>query len=469
MKFFRFLPLIFVVLWFLGSPIVSLVLLTREYGHTYLYDQFFPLWMASVGLAIPTLIISWKYLSFNDDFTRSRRMMIFIPLIFTFYSYYAVSVYVNMFHDYVGLVWIGRGVFLYFHFCVLAQSIMLSQCRLRGKPYKVMISFPASIMFTFVLLGSLQLFFLPLIPAYYRFIPLLLPFFLSFVGLYQTQQTRSHKNYDIVDIYMKPQGTGNTVQRPNYRKINHSLYNSQNEPFTFVQITDPHLGPMMSVERLQEVCRNAVKMNPHMVFITGDLFTPEAYSNPNILYEAFSPLKPLADRNRVFACLGNHDYEGVALDMTKDGFQQLGIRLLVDESDTIEIEGIGTIQIVGFGFTFNFKKRKESVEVVCRNTPRIEGAKRVFLLHDPGCFKFVPTDQEALVLSGHTHGGALGLRSLGIDFSLVKLSGVPDAGIFVCGSNTLYVHSGQGSRSLMGNMVLKLGVPTEDSLMRVHY
>jgi predicted MPP superfamily phosphohydrolase len=36
-----------------------------------------------------------------------------------------------------------------------------------------------------------------------------------------------------------------------------------------VQITDPHIGPVMPVERLRKICEDIVKINPDLVLLTG--------------------------------------------------------------------------------------------------------------------------------------------------------------------------------------------------------
>lgn len=47
--------------------------------------------------------------------------------------------------------------------------------------------------------------------------------------------------------------------------------------------------------------------------------------------------------------------------------------------------------------------------------------------------------------------------------------GIPDNGIWGHKSNSLYVHRGQGCRSMMGTMLVRLGIPTEDSVLHVYY
>ena len=70
-----------------------------------------------------------------------------------------------------------------------------------------------------------------------------------------------------------------------------------------------------------------------------------------------------------------------------------------------------------------------------------------------------------LVLSGHTHGGQIGLVSLGLDWTVLAMSKgrFPDHGLFGLGSSRLYVHRGTG----FYGFPLRLGVPGEASLLEL--
>jgi predicted MPP superfamily phosphohydrolase len=71
-----------------------------------------------------------------------------------------------------------------------------------------------------------------------------------------------------------------------------------------------------------------------------------------------------------------------------------------------------------------------------------------------------------LVLSGHTHGGQLGLVSLGAKWTAVSLlSKVPDHGFWARGRNRLYVHRASGHYGFP----LRVGVPGEEGVLHVHF
>lgn len=228
-------------------------------------------------------------------------------------------------------------------------------------------------------------------------------------------------------------------------------------PLRVIQITDPHLGPFMSVRRLRRICERTVERAPDLVLITGDMMTMESH-DAGVVAEALAPLRAL--EGKVFACHGNHDLE--ARSVIAEAFERTGIRLLVDDAVVVSTSA-GTVQIVGCDFVW--RKRAEHLAAVCARHPRVEGALRLLLLHDPGAFRHLPEGEADLVLSGHTHGGQVGFLSLGSPTTfLTMFSDMPDHGLWARGTDRLYVHRAQGHYGFP----IRLGVPSEQSLMKIH-
>jgi predicted MPP superfamily phosphohydrolase len=185
----------------------------------------------------------------------------------------------------------------------------------------------------------------------------------------------------------------------------------------------------------------------------------ESHHRPDLLAEALSPLKAL--EGRTFACLGNHDHE--ALPTVERALAASGVRLLVDEAAEVSTEA-GPVQILGLDFVW--RGRAEHLRGVTSAHPRRPGMLRLLLLHDPGAFKHLPEGEADLVLSGHTHGGQVGLVSLGLPYTMMRaFVKMPDHGLWARGQDRLYVHRGTGHYGFP----LRLGVPSEESLLHVHY
>lgn len=225
-----------------------------------------------------------------------------------------------------------------------------------------------------------------------------------------------------------------------------------------VQITDPHLGSFMSVERLRAVCERAVAAKPDLVLLTGDFLTVESHANASALAEALAPLRSL--EGRTFACFGNHDHE--APDAVRRALAEVGVHLLVDDMARVET-ALGPVELLGFDFTW--RDRKEHLAGVAARHPRTPGVLRLALLHDPGAFAHLPDGAADLVFAGHTHGGQVGLLSLGLVKTAVSaLSSMPDHGLWGLGAMRLYVHRGTGHYGFP----VRLGVPPEESVVHVH-
>ena len=238
-----------------------------------------------------------------------------------------------------------------------------------------------------------------------------------------------------------------------------SAASGSSRPLRIVQITDPHLGPFMSVKRLRRIAQRAVDAKPDLVLLTGDFLTMESQSDPDLLLQAFEPLRALP--GRVFACHGNHDYE--APEIVRRALVENGIALLLDDSSMVETDA-GPVQIVGVEFVR--RNRAEHLAGVCAAHPRVPGATRIVLLHDPGAFRHLPEGEGDLVLCGHTHGGQVGLVSLRLSWTFLRLFGdrVPDHGLWARGRDRMYIHRGTGHYGFP----LRLGVPAEESVLRIH-
>jgi predicted MPP superfamily phosphohydrolase len=387
---------------------------------------------------------------------RGRAFAVFVSVLVGIYSLLACA----MAPSAGPLLW----VFTAFHMAVYANFVLLSRPRMRSLPFRLLLSWPSAVMVAGTLLSlpwaiAIALHFHPWVPW--------LPYALAAIGLFQSLSTRR----ETVDLVI-PGPTGRRAangpagllvpanpDRPRTVIPHPRGTHRQARPLTIVQITDPHLGPFMSVARLRAIAARAVEAEPDLVFLTGDFLTMESQNDPDLLLEALRPLQAL--RGRVFACLGNHDLE--AQDIVERALRENGIELLVDASTEIETAA-GLVQIVGMNFVW--RDRPAHLARVSAAHPRQGEALRIVLLHDPGAFQHLPEATGDLVLSGHTHGGQVGLVSLGLSFTMLRLFGIriPDHGFWARGTDRMYVHKGTGHYGFP----LRLGVPAEEGLIRIH-
>lgn len=336
-------------------------------------------------------------------------------------------------------------LFCYLHATVFVQAIGMIRPRMRSLLYRALISVPGA----FFAAGTLLALPWVLARAFGFELPgVFLPYAAAAIGVLQSLWSREETRHIVVaDSQAVP-----TLAR-------HAASPARVErPLRLVQITDPHLGPFMSVERLAGICQRAVEKSPDLVLLTGDFLTMESQADPRLLESALAPLRALP--GRVFACLGNHDHEAPAI--VHNALRKNGVTLLVDEATGLDTEA-GRVQIVGMDFVW--RERKEHLAKVCAAHPREPGALRIVLLHDPGAFVHLPEGEADLVLSGHTHGGQVGLVSLGLPYTMMRVFvKMPDHGLWARGTDRLYVHRGTGHYGFP----LRLGVPAEESLLAVH-
>ncbi len=229
-------------------------------------------------------------------------------------------------------------------------------------------------------------------------------------------------------------------------------------PLRIVQIADPHLGPWQPVAKLRSVIEDLLRHDPDLVLLTGDFLTMEGSGSRGALTAALAPLRHAS--GKTFAVFGNHDHDRGAPAEVHAALTANGVRILLDEEVAVETPA-GSVQIVGADYVG--KGRREHIQQLLRIHPRRADHLRLLLLHDPSIFRHIPPGEVDLTLSGHTHGGQLGLVSFGLDWTVLSRTGWPDHGLFGHGSNRLYVHRGTG----FYGFPLRIGVPGEASLLEV--
>jgi hypothetical protein len=261
---------------------------------------------------------------------------------------------------------------------------------------------------------------------------------------------------ELVRVTLGKEGPDDVAKVPVERYRRHAPAPLAERPLRIVQIADPHLGPWQPVGRLRRQIDDLVAREPDLFLLTGDFLTMEGAATRGALAEAFAPLARVP--GRCFAVFGNHDHE--APDEVRTALAANGIRLLIDDEAIVDT-AVGPVQIVGANWVW--RERREHIQELLTRIPRRDGHLRLLLLHDPSIFRHVPPGDVDLTLSGHTHGGQLGLVSFGLDWTVLTRTNWPDHGLFALGSNRLYVHRGTG----FYGFPLRIGVPGEASLLEL--
>lgn len=168
-----------------------------------------------------------------------------------------------------------------------------------------------------------------------------------------------------------------------------------------VQISDIHHGLFLPKEWLSEAVRQANRLNPDIIALTGDFVT---YSRRNI-GPAAELLGRLRARHGVYAVLGNHDFrvdpEAVTKALTRQRIEVLRNRHI---SLRFGGESLYVAGVDDYGYGADLRR-------AVRGVP--QNSATVLLAHNPRVIHLASRNDVSLVLSGHTHGGQVNIPLLG--------------------------------------------------------
>jgi uncharacterized protein len=195
---------------------------------------------------------------------RGRAFATFVGVLVGIYSLVALT----LAPSFVGVL----PLFAALHIAVYVNFIALSRPRMRPLVYRLLVSWPAA----FFSAGTLLALPWAVLTAVglHPWAPWL-PYLLAAVGMLQSLRTRPEH----VDLVISgPSGPHVERLAPHPRGSTR-----EDRPLRIVQISDPHLGPFMSVTRLVRIAERAVEAKPDLVLLTGDFLTMESQSDPELL------------------------------------------------------------------------------------------------------------------------------------------------------------------------------------------
>jgi predicted MPP superfamily phosphohydrolase len=220
--------------------------------------------------------------------------------------------------------------------------------------------------------------------------------------------------------------------------------------FRIVQLSDIHHSPFTSRKQIERAVATANRLQPDVVALTGDYVSKEReYAAP-----CAELLGRLRARYGVYAVLGNHDHWTDAALIT-DLFRAEGITVLVNQGMRFENRG-GAFWLAGVDDTM---VGLEDLPLALAGSSDDEF--KLLLAHNPIILRRAARAGVDLVLSGHTHGGQVSLRSER------NASGRPRRrllkGLARQGETQIYVTRGLGTVVLP----VRFGCPPEVSLLEL--
>ena len=218
------------------------------------------------------------------------------------------------------------------------------------------------------------------------------------------------------------------------------------ENFKIAQISDVHLGAYFSLERLENLLQKISDAKPDLLAITGDIFDDNKINS-----KAIQLVNSFCDKFKfgIFYIHGNHEHHrGIA--SIEAELHKTKIHWLVNSSENVTskrfILGVDyppTAPIMSSGGRGDldekfYQQKRDFVEQALKNVPY--DAVCILLAHHPefiddGAEKNIP-----LTLTGHTHGGQIGIFGLSLVPVFKYTRGM------VRNENSFgYVHVGNGS------------------------
>lgn len=185
-------------------------------------------------------LVAWALVALVAGVVRGRLYAFFVSVLLGVYTLVATGLAAHtgtLFYAYA-----------YFHATVYASFVLLARPRMRPVAFRALVSWPAS-----WFLGSTLLAFPWAIAAASGLRPagLWIPYAVGLAGFADTFFPRRGTVHVVVgeaahgDLARMAHATGRDPR-----------------PLRIVQITDPHLGPFMSVGRLRRICERAVASDP---------------------------------------------------------------------------------------------------------------------------------------------------------------------------------------------------------------
>ncbi|MBS4206495.1 metallophosphoesterase [Bacillus sp. FJAT-50079] len=179
---------------------------------------------------------------------------------------------------------------------------------------------------------------------------------------------------------------------------------------TIVQLSDLHDATFG--EQQLTLVNKVKKLNPDLIFITGDLIDSNRYDLENSL----QLVKQLVTMTDVYYVTGNHEVAVNEVEKIKHELTMLGVHVLTNETNRLTRNGE---EIVIAGIDDPLMKNQLSPDIVVDEmldqalTKAPRGEYTILLSHRPEVFDVYIDKQLDLVFTGHAHGGQLRLPGFG--------------------------------------------------------
>jgi predicted MPP superfamily phosphohydrolase len=220
--------------------------------------------------------------------------------------------------------------------------------------------------------------------------------------------------------------------------------------YRVAQISDLHCGPFADGARVDRWVAAVNRLEVDLVAVTGDLIASGSAFVPVVA----TSLGKLRGRDGVFACMGNHDYFTDGEEMAS-ALEQAGLTVLRNRGVSIRRDD-AVLYVAGVDDTWT---KRNDLDRALADRPA--AASTLLLAHDPVLFPDAAKRGVDLTLSGHTHGGQIGVPFFARRFNLARVITRFTTGLYRMGAAALYVNRGLGTTG----MPIRLAVPAEIAVL----
>lgn len=170
--------------------------------------------------------------------------------------------------------------------------------------------------------------------------------------------------------------------------------------FKIVQITDLHVGGVITRAYVERTVARANSVNPNIVALTGDIGDGDAARSAR----SIAPLADLKPSGRVYYVSGNHEFYW-NIKQWEAAFEGLGAKVLNNRAEVIEHAG-ARVLVGGIpDKTGGQLKASAPPDLKAAAGPGVPADFRILLSHRPSPARQAAEVGFDLQISGHTHAG----------------------------------------------------------------
>ncbi|WP_413374817.1 metallophosphoesterase [Alkalihalobacillus sp. 1P02AB] len=175
-----------------------------------------------------------------------------------------------------------------------------------------------------------------------------------------------------------------------------------------VHLSDLHSKSFGSKQ--SKLLKKVEELQPDLIFVTGDLIDAKKAESeaPLHLMEGLVELAP------VYFVTGNHEWWSGDFEQLEKKMEQMGVEVLRNDYKTVQLKK-GQLNIMGIDDPAIQSNQSEEITTeqhlnVIFENELIEGENyTILLVHRPEFFSLYQGYDVDLILSGHAHGGQIGL------------------------------------------------------------